>query len=567
MSAWQVRQLAVPESVSRSDTVSAATGSSTDSGLRVLRGSPYLRRLAAVVLLGTASAALLDYLFKAEAVKTFGRGDDLLRLFAVFYAATSVVTFLVQTSASRFVLERLGLAATTSSPSVALIAAGLGGLAAPGFQGIMVARAAESVFRGSLFRAGYELFYTPVPAAEKRAAKSIIDVGFDRMGDAVGGGLIRAAMFLVPVASQYSVILTIAMGCSGAAIFAASRLNRGYIQTLEKSLLNRAVEIDLSDVQDGTTRTLVMRTIRRPVADFGLTRADDAETPSTTMAPLPFVHEPDIQDLLTLRTRDRERVVEILRREEGLTPLLVAQVIPLLAWDAVAGEAVFALRKVAEERVGQLIDGLIDPNEDFVVRRRLARALSVCVSQRAADGLMLGLDDLRFEVRFHCGRSLASIVEKNPRITIDRERVFGIVQRETAVGRPVWESRRLLDRVQVWEGVPLVDDFVRDRAGQSLAHVFSLLSLVLPREPLQIAFRSLHTDDKYLQGTALEYLESVLPPAIRQPLWPYLEDRRQVAGPTRPREEVLAELLRSNESVLINLEELKRRVEVEEGHG
>jgi hypothetical protein len=119
----------------------------------------------------------------------------------------------------------------------------------------------------------------------------------------------------------------------------------------------------------------------------------------------------------------------------------------------------------------------------------------------------------------------------------------------------------------VWEGVPLVDDFVRDRAGQSLAHVFSLLSLVLPREPLQVAFRSLHTEDKYLQGTALEYLESVLPPAIRQPLWPYLEDRRPVARTTRPREEVLAELLRSNESVLINLEELKRRVEGEEGHG
>jgi hypothetical protein len=501
-------------------------------------------------------------------VKTFGRGDDLLRLFAVFYAGTSVLTFLVQTSASRFVLERFGLAVTTSSPSIALMAAGVGGLVAPGFQGMMVARAAESVFRGSLFRAGYELFYTPVPAGEKRAAKSIIDVGFDRMGDAVGGGLIRAAMFLVPVASQYSAILALAMGCSAVAIFVASQLNRGYVETLEKSLLNRAVEIDLSDIQDGTTRTLVLRTIKRPVADFGLTRADEAESPATPMAALPtFVHDAEIQDLMTLRTRDRERVVEILRREDGLTPLLVTQVIPLLAWDAVAAETVFALRKVAEERVGQLIDGLIDPNEDFVVRRRLARVFSVCVSQRAADGLMLGLDDLRFEVRFHCGRSLASIVEKNPRIAIDRDRVFAIVQRETAVGRPVWESRRLLDRVQVWEGVPLVDDFVRDRAGQSLAHVFSLLSLVLPREPLQIAFRSLHTEDKYLQGTALEYLESVLPPAIRQPLWPYLEDRRTVNRPTRPREEVLAELLRSNQSVLINLEELKRRAEGEDGHG
>ena len=76
-----------------------------------------------------------------------------------------------------------------------------------------------------------------------------------------------------------------------------------------------------------------------------------------------------------------------------------------------------------------------------------------------------------------------------------------------------------------------VDEFVRDRAGESLAHVFTLLSLVLPREPLQIAFRSLHTDDQNLQGTALEYLEGVLPAPIRERLWPFLED----AAPSRAR--------------------------------
>ena len=55
-----------------------------------------------------------------------------------------------------------------------------------------------------------------------------------------------------------------------------------------------------------------------------------------------------------------------------------------------------------------------------------------------------------------------------------------------------------------------VDDFVRDRANQSLAHVFTLLSLVLPREPLQIAFRGLHSQDRMLRGLALEFLESHL---------------------------------------------------------
>jgi hypothetical protein len=138
------------------------------------------------------SAALADYVFKARVVETFGRGDQLLQFFAIYYAATSFVTFLVQATSSRKVLERFGLAVTTSTPSLALLAGGVGNLIAPGFASLVAARAVESAFRGSLFRAGYELLYTPIPARQKRPAKSIIDVAFDRLGDALGGGLVRA---------------------------------------------------------------------------------------------------------------------------------------------------------------------------------------------------------------------------------------------------------------------------------------------------------------------------------------------------------------------------------------
>ena len=173
--------------------------------------------------------------------------------------------------------------------------------------------------------------------------------------------------------------------------------------------------------------------------------------------------------------------------------------------------------------------------------------------------MVLGLDDLRFEVRFQSGRSLAAIVDKNPLVRIDKEQILSVVAREAAVGRMVWESHRLLDALETGDAPPFVDEFVRDRAGQSLAHVFTLLSLVLPREPLQVAYRGLHTDDPHLKGTALEYLEAVLPAAIRERLWPFLEDRQPGRRPARQREEILADLLRSHESIMINLEELKRR--------
>jgi len=567
MCAWQVRRLAGPKAMTMHDKAMEVApdlaATSPRSGLRVLTGAPYLRNLAALVLLGTVAAAFIDYVFKVQAVAVFGKGDQLLQFFALYYAGVSLLAFVVQSASAPLVLERLGLAVTTATPSLALVVGGIGALVFPGMGGVLAARAGESTLRSSLFKTGYEIFFTPIASHDKRAAKSIIDVGFDRLGDAVGGGLIQLLLFL-PSASQYVALMGAAIVCSAIAVAVAQRLSRGYIHTLERSLLDRAVELELSDVGDITTRTVMMRTIRAPRPNLPKPSVEsrtpnDTRSPNDTTTRIPTpVNDPELREIVALRSRNRDAVLQVLRVEEGLPAALIPHVIPLLAWDPVAEDAVRALRKVAEERVGELVDALLDPNQPFASRRRLARVFSVCVSQRAVDGVLLGLEDLRFEVRFQCGRSLASILEKNPRIRIDKERVFDVVRREVAVGRPVWESHRLLDTVEA-DARSFVDEFLKDRAGQSLAHVFTLLSLVLPTAPLQIAYRGIHTDDSGLRGTALEYLEGVLPPDIRDRLWPFLSDRPRKQSDSRARDEILADLLRSNESIMLNLEELRRR--------
>jgi ATP:ADP antiporter, AAA family len=565
--AWQARVLAMtgrrsaPRHPETADEEAMQAGSMLDatahlaaasprSGMRVLTGQPYLRNLAAFVLLSTMGATLIDYLFKAQAVAAVGREENLLRFFAIYYAATALLALIVQLFASVPALTKLGLGLTTSTPPLALCFGGLGALAWPGLWSVVAARGGESVFRGSLFRSGYEVFYTPVLPDDKRAAKSLIDVGFDRLGDALGAGLISLAI-LLPVTRQYHTILALAIASGGLALVIAQRLNRGYIDALERSLVNRAVELDLSNIEDITTRTAVFRTrqltLTRPVSTSEIA----AETAAA-------IDDTEVQQIVALRSRNRDRVVRVLRDEQGLAAPLVPHVIPLLAWDAVAEEAVRALRKVAEERLGTLTDALLDPNQPFAVRRRLARVFSICVSQRSVDALLLALDDQRFEVRFQCGRSLSAIVAKNALVRIDRERIFEVVRREVTVSRPVWQSHRLLDAIAD-EKASFVDDFIKDRAGQSLAHVFVLLSLVLPSTPLQIAYRGLHTTDPALRGTALEYLEGVLPHDIRDRLWPFIGTGAPVKVGTRDREEIVADLLRSNDSIILSLKELHRK--------
>jgi HEAT repeat protein len=246
-----------------------------------------------------------------------------------------------------------------------------------------------------------------------------------------------------------------------------------------------------------------------------------------------------LQDIMALREDDDQARLAILSRADGLARPLVSHVIPLLASKTLGDYAVFALRKVAEEHVGELTDALVDPNQPEDVRRRIARVCSVCVSQRAIEGLLLALDDAVFEVRFQAARSLTAIMEKNPNVLIEREQIQSIVLKEIEAGRPFWEGQAFLED---YPSKAPIDLFLRERSAKSLAHVFALLSLIIPREPLQIAFRSMHVEDHHLRGTALEYLEGVLPPAIRQRLWPFVLNSR-VRAAAQPRPKATAEVL------------------------
>ncbi len=76
--------------------------------------------------------------------------------------------------------------------------------------------------------------------------------------------------------------------------------------------------------------------------------------------------------------------------------------------------------------------------------------------------------------------------------------------------------------------------------------MFSLLSTVLPRDPLKAAYRAVHSDDRLLRGLALDYLDGVLPEDLRPSFWAILDvDGRHVR--TGDPNEAMAQLVRSQE--------------------
>jgi hypothetical protein len=139
-------------------------------------------------------------------------------------------------------------------------------------------------------------------------------------------------------------------------------------------------------------------------------------------------------------------------------------------------------------------------------------------------------------------RALLKITGHDPGVVVTQDKVIALVTREVALSKDVWESQREPELDEEDNEPPaLIDRLLRDRMDRSLEHVFTLLALTLDRQSLRLAFKALHESDQRLRGTALEYLDTVLPDEARDVVWPFLGEERPMR-PARSPLEILADL-------------------------
>lgn len=499
------------------------------AGFRLMAEVPYLRDLALLVALGAATESLLDYLLSSRAAATFSRGPALMSFFALFHTGVGLVGLAVQLTVSRASLRGLGLAGTVALRPAIVSVIALLGFFDPRLWSALVARGAYGALHNSLFRSGYELLFTPLPERRKRPTKTLVDVGCDKLGAVAGGSITLSVLSLLGGATPRALFALVTIGCL-AGLWVTRRLHRGYVTALEESLRSGVVRLELADVLDSTTYMTLARTglaldrqevLREVAALRQETRADGTAGQAA---------DPLAQAVVSLRSGAPEEVRRVLRRQEGADPALVGHLIPLLGQDDLFLDVLRPLRRAAPRATGQLLDALLDPSGAVAVRRRIPRVLRGSPSQRAVDGLLLALGDPVFEVRRQCGLTLARITEREAAFTVPRAAVFAAVVEELSSGE----------------------------AERGLAHVFTLLSLAVEREPLQMAYWALGGDDPALRGTALEYLENVLPEKVRRALFAHLGAFVRTEPTERPREEMVRELMQAGDSLIVRREALKR---------
>jgi AAA family ATP:ADP antiporter len=496
-------------------------------GWAQIRQQALLRNLALVIALAAMLAALVDYLLKAEAVAYFGQGHQLVRFFGLFYSGTALTAVVIQAGLGRFVLGRLGLGGSVAShPAVVGAASVLGLVLPPPWRGILP-RGLDVVVRSSTFRAGYELLYTPLAEAVKRSAKSVIDVACDCAGKGAGAMLILLLVSVAPLHPFVALNVTAAL-IAGGEFIVARRLRAEYVSALEGGLRRQG-----SDLEQSAGYSMADFTVARSMAGLDQAAVLKALGSQGTIRASAPAADPVVAAIVEFRSGDLLRIRAALRNPPR-DPLIIGSLVQLLANDDAVRMVVTTLGTFGPRAAGEMVSVLLDPATPDVIRRRLPLALKSCPSPIARDGLLAALEGFDFEVRLRCGRAVLALTDEHPELL-----------------KPVPSALVLVERELGGDGATHP---VRE-------HVFNLLALALEREPVRIAARAFGTDDAYMRGTALEYLETVLPARLFSALRPLLAAAGPPPARRRPAAEVRADLIRAGMTMTVNLDEVRRQLE------
>jgi AAA family ATP:ADP antiporter len=497
----------------------------TRSAFSVISRTPYLQWMAVLMALIAAMAALMDYAFKAEASAHFTDSESLVAFFAMFYAIIGVLGFVMQTLFGRPVLQRFGIGITIAVLPAVVVLFGVVASVFTQLWSMVMLRGGQAVFVNSFFRSAFELLYTPLPPHKKRPTKSIIDVASDRLGDLMGSGLILLLLFLTPHLPN-AVVAGCAVAAALLALYVVNRLNRGYINQLALSLRKGVVRIEEGDIVDATTQQILAESHVYSERDFLKTKIDAMQRRhrATGMSESGSAGDGSrlagiVADLCSGETGRIRRALNSSLLDVRLAPYLI----PLLGHDEISEDARTELRWLVPRIIGQLTDALLDPDLPLLVRQRLPGVLEASHNPRVIEGLMLGMTDTAFNVRYSCARALARMRSRNAKLRIPRQKVFAAIKDELHVSPQKWEGRDLELTLDYDHGEPLAHPHI-DRG---LEHVFTLLALTLDPDAVHLSMQAALSPDDNLRGTALEYLENVLPADLYSDLLQHLGTREE----------------------------------------
>ena len=272
------------------------------------------------------------------------------------------------------------------------------------------------------------------------------------------------------------------------------------------------------------------------------------------------VHDPAfLLDLLPVLIIDED--IEVARQavrsayraatEELIPPLMI-----VLGRADLAEDAAEALARLGNRVVPTLSHALRSEEVPIEVRRELPSVLLRIGTSEAEQALVSSLLESDGTVRHRVIASLNKLRAVRPDIRIDPSVLELLLAAEIA-GH--YRSYQVLGPLEVqFKRQDAVIDALRHSMEQELERIFRLMALLLPQAGLHDAYVGVRSSNPTVRANALEFLDNVLKPELRQVLVPLLDSHvtvqeridlanRLVGAPLETSDQAVATLLASDD--------------------
>jgi AAA family ATP:ADP antiporter len=227
------------------------------SSFTLVRGSPYLTAIAALVVIAALTTTVAGWQFKAIAKAAVPDTDDLAMFFGTFNMIAGLMSLALQLLMTGRVLRTLGVGPALFIVPTAMLMGSIGVLVLGTIVAAAALKASDQVLRYSIDKATVELLYLPVPSAHTFRVKAFIDTVVYRLGDASGG--LMVLLFAAVLGWSPSQISMVAIVLVGAWMVAAFVARKQYVENLRESIHQHRVDYEraMMPVIDRDTTQLI----------------------------------------------------------------------------------------------------------------------------------------------------------------------------------------------------------------------------------------------------------------------------------------------------------------------
>ncbi len=205
---------------------------------------------------------------------------------------------------------------------------------------------------------------------------------------------------------------------------------------------------------------------------------------------------------------------------------LVPELLDRLADHKLAPSAAQALGRFGDSIVGGLRDHLCDSAVPIEARREIPSVLLALGTSAAGSVLLDNLLQGDTMLRFRTIAALNKLCQQNSQIVVDVQMLETVLAAEI-LGH--YRSYQILATIgATTDGVAPFARAMKESMQQELERIFRLLNLLYPRLDLHSAYVGLQSTSISVHDNALEFLDNVLKPQLRDMLVPLLDSKVSV---------------------------------------